>query len=86
MKYPIYNKHINAFTNPVILRGTVKPNPTADHNKISWEKIEPFVDDGLTLGELTDKLGYHGGPIPVPRGFILYCCDLNWLRIKKVAI
>ena len=84
MKYPIYTKYFK-MGNPTILRGTVEAAHTAQHNKESWVRITPFIDDGLTLEELTDKLGFHGGPWPFPRGFILYCCDLKYLRIKKVA-
>lgn len=85
MIYPIYMKYKDG-GNPVILRGTVEAKHTAKHNKISWARIAPFIDDGLTLAGLTDKLIYHDGPMPTPRAFILYCCDLKYLRIKPMAI
>jgi hypothetical protein len=85
MNYPHVTKY-RTMGNPIILRGTVEPAHTAVHNKRSWIKIEPFIDEGWTLEELTSKLGSHDGPWPFPRSFVLYCCDLGYLRVKKVAL
>ena len=91
MQFPLIKKYAT-MGNPVISFGQVIPNHSALHNQVSWMKIiDHTVKDERcewTLEELTKAVAQgsgHGGPRRGEnREFVLYCCDMKWLKIKPV--